>query len=121
MKKRLIKQVEKVDWKLFLVCMFISYFVAYMGSSFTVIDDWYESIKPSITPPNFVFPIVWSILFFLIGLSLYFSWSSFEKNKKEEREKMGLLYSLNFAFILVGVFSFLQPIVLFLHYLPLYY
>jgi benzodiazapine receptor len=31
---------------------------------------WYECIKPSITPPNIVFPIVWGILYILIALVL---------------------------------------------------
>lgn len=30
-----------------------------------------ELIKPPLTPPGFVFPIVWSILFILMGISLY--------------------------------------------------
>jgi tryptophan-rich sensory protein len=31
---------------------------------------WYECIRPSITPPGFVFPIVWTILYVLIALSI---------------------------------------------------
>lgn len=31
---------------------------------------WYQCIRPSITPPNIVFPIVWSILYVLIAISL---------------------------------------------------
>ena len=39
-------------------------------------DAFYASlIKPELTPPNWIFPIVWTILFFLIGLSGYFVWN----------------------------------------------
>ena len=31
---------------------------------------WYECIKPAITPPRIVFPIVWTILYILIAIAL---------------------------------------------------
>lgn len=32
--------------------------------------DWYDSLnKPPLTPPDYVFPIVWSILYLLIAIS----------------------------------------------------
>lgn len=33
-------------------------------------SKWYECIRPSITPPNIVFPVVWGILYTLIALVL---------------------------------------------------
>jgi len=55
---------------------------ASLGSLFTssaVNSPWYQTIKPSITPPNYVFPIAWGILFFMIALSLYFAWTNAKK------------------------------------------
>jgi tryptophan-rich sensory protein len=71
--------------------------VAFLGSIFTsksVGTEWYQSIKPSITPPSFVFPIAWSILFFLIALSLYLVWIF---STKQEKRKIILVYGLNFV------------------------
>ena len=71
------KRMKKINWKVLIVSLVVVYLVAFVGSLFTspVTDsEWYDSIKPSITPPGWVFPIVWNILFFLIALSLYFSW-----------------------------------------------
>ena len=68
---------ELKNWKVFLVSLAIVYGVAFIGSLFTssaVKSDWYQQIKPAITPQDYVFPIVWNILFLLIGLSLAFSW-----------------------------------------------
>ncbi|MBU0958243.1 MAG: tryptophan-rich sensory protein, partial [Nanoarchaeota archaeon] len=75
----------------------VVYLVAFVGSLFTsgnTSGDWYESIRPSITPPNWVFPVVWNILFFLIGLSLYFAWVG---SKKSDKGKVAVVFSLNFV------------------------
>ena len=36
----------------------------------TVKSEWYRSIRPKWTPPNYVFPIVWTTLYFLIAIAL---------------------------------------------------
>jgi benzodiazapine receptor len=87
----------KINWKIFILCLVIVYSVAYFGSMFTsqnTNSEWYSSIRPSITPPNWVFPIVWNILFFLISISLYLAWiNSNKKNKK----KVVVFYFINFV------------------------
>ena len=36
------------------------------------IAEWYPTLtKPALTPPNIVFPIAWSVLYFCMGLSLW--------------------------------------------------
>ncbi len=41
------------------------------------IDNWYLSlIKPSFTPPNWVFGSIWILLYFLIAVSLYITWTA---------------------------------------------
>jgi translocator protein len=92
--------------KTFIICIIIVYVVAILGSLFTgasVHSLWYESYKPSITPPNYVFPIVWNILFFLIAISIYLAWTNAEKKKKNI---LTLLFGLNLAFNLLWSFAF---------------
>lgn len=64
--------VEKIFLLVFslLVCQF----AGFVGSLFTTpfIDTWYaELVKPSFNPPNWVFAPVWTVLFLLMGVSLY--------------------------------------------------
>ena len=44
-----------------------------LASSFTmtsVKSDWYNCIRPSFAPPNWVFPIVWTGLYTSLGFAL---------------------------------------------------
>jgi translocator protein len=88
---------KKVNWKVLLASLIIVYIVAFLGSLFTAPNtstDWYQSIRPSITPPNWVFPIAWNFLFFLITLSLYFSWVS---SNKKQKVKIAWVFAINFV------------------------
>ena len=52
--------------------------VGFAGSIFTP-GEWYESMqKSSFTPPNIVFPIVWNILFILMGIAAWRIWEKRE-------------------------------------------
>ncbi len=71
--KRCKHSIEK-----FLFSFIIVFFAAFIGESFTsvgVMSEWYKSVKPGIAPPDHVFPVVWTILYVLIALSLYFAWT----------------------------------------------
>ncbi len=98
---------KKIDFKVLIISLIIVYSVALLGSLFTsqnVNTDWYQSVQPSITPPSFVFPIVWNILFFLIALSLYFVWI---KSNKKQKKKIAIVFAINFFLnILWSIFFF---------------
>ena len=40
-------------------------------------DKWYNNKlkKPELNPPNYIFPIVWTILYLMIGISYYLALS----------------------------------------------
>lgn len=88
--------IKGIKWKVLILSLAIVFLVALIGSIFTsnaVKGKWYDSIKPDIAPPNYVFPIVWNILFFLIALSLYFSWI---KGDKKQKNNIIIYYGVNF-------------------------
>jgi len=102
-----MKKGLKKNWKTLLFCLLIVYIVAFLGSLFTsssVDSSWYSSVRNSLTPPNWVFPIVWNFLFFLISISLFYAWTS---GKKESRRKIAIVFGTNlFLNILWSVLFF---------------
>ena len=71
----------------------------------SVNSSWYESIRPSITPPNWVFPVVWNILFFLIAISLYLSLITVKD--KTLKLKLKIVFGINlFLNVLWSFFYF---------------
>ncbi len=69
MKKNAVKLIISI-----LICEF----AGAIGSIFTApaIQSWYYFLnKPSFSPPSWLFAPVWTILFLLMGISLYLVWS----------------------------------------------
>ncbi len=65
-----------------------------IGSLFTfsAIATWYASLqKPAFSPPNWVFGPVWTILYFLMGISLFLVWKKLGK-KKDRKVMLGLQF-----------------------------
>jgi benzodiazapine receptor len=60
-----------------IVSIVASFAAGGIGSLFTfkAIPTWYAALKkPPYTPPNQVFGPVWTILYILMGISVYFVW-----------------------------------------------
>ena len=65
-----------------ILSLAIPQLIGLLGSIFTIqsVNNWYTTLaKPVFQPPSWLFGPVWTILFILIGLSLYFYWQ--EKSK----------------------------------------
>ncbi len=64
-----------MKWLSLIVCIALCLCAGYIGSLFSP-GDWYQTLaKSSLTPPNIVFPIVWNILFILMGLAAWRIWN----------------------------------------------
>ncbi|MFZ2410205.1 MAG: TspO/MBR family protein [Candidatus Methanoperedens sp.] len=62
----------------------------FLGSFFTTpaIPVWYAGIiKPSFAPPNWVFFPIWTVLFVMMGISLYLVW---QKDAGEQKVKKAI-------------------------------
>ena len=97
--KNLFK-LKKTSRKEKVVSAILSFgFVFLMGYTGSVEPGaWYESLnKPDVIPPNYVFGIVWTILFLLLGFSMYRVWNYYES--KFQRKLFAVLYVINGFFI----------------------
>jgi tryptophan-rich sensory protein len=63
------------------------------------ITGWYATLnKPNFNPPNWLFGPVWSILYILMGVSLYIVWNStISEIRKRALIAFGVQLCLNFA------------------------
>jgi benzodiazapine receptor len=66
--------------------IFVCVFIGSIGGYFTAgeIDTWYSTlIKPELNPPNWIFGPVWTVLYILMGISLYLYWvTPYSGNKR---------------------------------------
>lgn len=69
--------MKKINWAKLVIAILIPQFVGGIGAVFTTpkIQTWYVTLnKPFFQPPNWVFGPVWTILFLMMGVSLYLQW-----------------------------------------------
>ncbi len=68
---------NKVDWPILILAIVLPFIAAAIGSYFTnpAIPGWFVTLnKPFFSPPNWLFGPVWTLLYFLMGFSLYLVW-----------------------------------------------
>lgn len=88
--------------------------VGILGSIFTIpaITTWYQTLnKPFFSPPNYVFGPVWTILYTLMGVSIFLVLE--KKIKVKERNSLIYLFSLQL------LLNFLWSVIFFYFHLPL--
>lgn len=70
--------------KQLIIAIVICQLAGIIGSLFTIssIPTWYSTlVKPSFTPPNWLFGPVWITLYTLMGIAVYWIYTSKKKNK----------------------------------------
>lgn len=60
-------------------------------------------VKPALSPPGFVFPIVWTLLFILMGVSAYLVWTSDAPRIQKQRALAvyGVQLAINFLWSII--------------------
>lgn len=95
----------------FLVAVLGCELVGLLSTPITIhaIPTWYASLhKPFFNPPNWIFGPVWTILYFLIGIAVYFIWISGKKKKVVTQALLYFLIQLFFNFLWSFLFFGLQ-------------
>jgi benzodiazapine receptor len=88
----------------FIVCMIIPVMVGGIaGIVTTESNGWYTRLsKPFFNPPDFIFGPIWTVLYLLMGISLYLIWQA-PKNRRRKRA----LYVFSIQLILNFAWSFI--------------
>ncbi len=71
--------MKKINWPRLIFAIVLCQVAGIIGSLFTfsAIPTWYASlIKPSFNPPSWFFGPVWTVLYTLMGISLYLVWKN---------------------------------------------
>ncbi len=86
-----------------IISILIPLAIGYFSSFFNLnaIPTWYATLnKPFFNPPNWIFGPVWTILYVLIGISIYLVWTSKAKIKSEKQRKKKAYYIFAIQLIL---------------------
>lgn len=90
------------------VALAVCFGASLIGSAFTQPNlGWYATLaKPGFTPPNAVFPIVWTILFAMMAVSAWLVW----RTPGEEGDKKTALtwFAIQLALNVAWSFAFFQ-------------
>lgn len=97
--------------------------VGIIGSFFTLpaISTWYTTLpKPSFNPPNWIFAPVWTLLFLLMGISLYLIWNRGLRGKETKKAIfifgvqliLNIIWSVLFFGLQSPLYAFIEIIIL---------
>lgn len=81
--------------------------VGLLGTPFTIsaIPTWYSTLnKPIFAPPNWIFGPVWTLLYFLMGVSFYLIWRQGLQKKKARTASNYFLIQLGLNFVWSPIF-----------------
>lgn len=74
---------EKINWKSLLWWVIGTVAAGFLGGLIGgAMKGYGDIVTPSFAPPPFLFPIVWSVLYILMGVSAYIVFESDSINKK---------------------------------------
>lgn len=83
-----------------VICFIVGVTASYFQSD--SISSWYPTlIKPPLTPPNIMFPIAWTIIYLLMGLSIGFVLNTNNKGKKISIVLFAVQLFFNFTWSIV--------------------
>lgn len=89
----------KIKWNSLIASLAITLGTGYLSGfiSRNGMESFQNIKKPPLSPPAIAFPIVWTILFILLGISLYLIWNSEGENKKKALTIFAVQLILNFS------------------------
>ena len=95
----------------FIFAMFLSFLPGILGAIVTPMDTganlWYNTLNVSmLTPAGWIFPIVWGVLYFMIGLAIYLIMMSDVSRKAYDKTSAYVFFAINLLFNTLWSFAF---------------
>ena len=107
----LMGDIMKIDFKKLLISIGIPLIVGLVSGLISMpFMDFDQLVNPPLSPPGWLFPIVWTILYILMGISFYIIWES----KDSSSDNAYLIYFLQlFVNFFWSIFFFVFKLRLF--------
>ena len=86
-----------------MICIFLPLAVGSLSAFLTkdAMSSYGQIMKPDFAPPSFIFPIVWTILYILMGISSYIIWSSDNAMKQTALDWYAIQLLFNFTWSII--------------------
>ena len=93
-----MSSVHKINLKQLAISLAVSLGTGFLSGLVTMLgmENFKKANKPPLTPPDFVFPIVWTLLFILMGISAYMIYRSDKQGKTKALIVYGIQLLVNF-------------------------
>lgn len=112
----------QIKWKPLIICLLIPLAVGGLSALLTMqsMEIYGNLNQPPLSPPGFLFPIVWAVLFILMGISSYLIYVSDNQNKKRALTIYAVQLFFNFVWSLIFfnmqayLFAFIWLVILWL-------
>lgn len=103
----------KINFKQLFLIIIITIIIGSLFIPFVDMNIYKEIVKPKFSPPSIVFPIVWSILYILMSISLYLVLKSSHTDQKSSLKIyiFQLLVNSTWTLIFFGFNNYLLGII----------
>ena len=96
-----------IKLKPLVISILIALGAGFIGSMLGDSKAGYEAFnQPSFAPPEIVFPIVWTILYILMGISAYLVYTA--KAPKQQKRRALLFYGIQLVLNSVWIYIFFE-------------
>lgn len=81
---------DKIQWVPLIISVLLSLGVGWLSSMFTpnIAENYAAFQRPPLAPPGWLFPVVWTVLYVLMGIAAYLIWLE----PPSEEKRSALLY-----------------------------